>query len=170
MRSSLPLSAPAESKCQVLQLPLRAASDHVAAVSTLRVGFQKRLAPFVKFFKLPRSRNQVVPCVLFVKLSSHKKVSAGAGRGGPQSSLQESSCKKTKTLFPSLACAYKGVISQFMRAQAFAEPPCNKKALRRDMRPTGEAFFILRQVLQAVPAAPLPSSLCSLQSATKRGR
>ena len=108
--------------------------------------------------------------MLFMKLSSHKKVSAGAGCGGPQSSLQESSCKKAKTLFSSLACAYKGVVSQFMLAQAFVEPPCNKKVLRRDMRPTGEAFFILRQVLQAVPAAPPPSSLCSLQSATKRGR
>ena len=31
--------------------------------------------------------------MLFVKLSSHKKVSAGAGRGGPQSFLQGSSCR-----------------------------------------------------------------------------
>ena len=47
-------------------------------------GFQKGLAPFVKLFKLPKS-NQEVFGVLFVKLSSHKKVSAGAGRVGPQS-------------------------------------------------------------------------------------
>ena len=31
-----------------------------------------------------RSRNQEVPCVLFVKLSSHKKVSVGVGRVDPQ--------------------------------------------------------------------------------------
>ena len=35
-----------------------------------------------------RSRNQEVPCVLFVKLSSHKKVSAGAGCVSPHGSCR----------------------------------------------------------------------------------
>ena len=47
------------------------------------MGFQKGFTPFVKFFKLPKS-NQEVFGVLFVKLSSHKKVSAGVGRVAPQ--------------------------------------------------------------------------------------
>ena len=42
-----------------------------------------------------RSRNQVVPCVLFVKLSSHKKVSAGVGCASPQRFLQELPCKNS---------------------------------------------------------------------------
>src|SRR5699024_9512652 len=37
-RSSLPLSAPLASKCQVLHLLLRAARGYVVAVSTLEVG------------------------------------------------------------------------------------------------------------------------------------
>src|SRR5699024_7715456 len=39
------------------------------------------------------SKNQEVFGVLFVKLSSHKKVSAGVGRVGPQCGSQEPSCK-----------------------------------------------------------------------------
>ena len=42
-----------------------------------------------------KSKNQEVFGVLFVKLSSHKKVSAGVGRVGPQCASQEPSCKST---------------------------------------------------------------------------
>ena len=55
-----------------------------SAASTDIEGFQKGLAPFVKFFKLLNSKNQEVFGVLFVKLSSHKKVSAGVERVAPQ--------------------------------------------------------------------------------------
>ena len=55
-----------------------------SAASTDTVGFQKGIAPFVKFCKLLNSKNQEVFGVLFVKLSSHKKVSAGVGRVAPQ--------------------------------------------------------------------------------------
>ncbi len=45
----------------------------------MQSGFQKGRSPFRW-----NSKNQEVFGVLFVKLSSHKKVSAGAGRVDPQ--------------------------------------------------------------------------------------
>ena len=80
-----------------MHLLLRRVSGYVVAVTLLGVGVQRGscLTPFVKFFKLPRSRNQEVPCVLFVKLSSHKKVSAGAGRVDPQGSCRNHPTKTT---------------------------------------------------------------------------
>ena len=92
--------------------------------STVTEGDQRGSCPFVKFFKLLRSRNQVVPCVLFVKLSSHKKVSAGVGRVGPQIGSAGTALQKTlqkvrrRSCAPSHACAGKRMISQDVRVQA----------------------------------------------------
>ena len=66
-----------------MYLPLRKVATYVVVAAFLGVGFQKGPAPFVKFFKLLNSKNQEVFGVLFVKLSSHKKVSAGMGRVAP---------------------------------------------------------------------------------------
>ena len=60
-------------------VPLRTAECFCRAHLLTMCGVSKGACPFSW-----RSRNQEVPCVLFVKLSSHKKVSAGVGRVGPQ--------------------------------------------------------------------------------------
>ena len=81
LRSSLPLTTPAAGGCQVLHLPLRAV-ECLCRVQPLPL--QRGSKGVIPDPLRWRSRNQKVPCVLFVKLSSHKKVSAGAGRVDPQ--------------------------------------------------------------------------------------
>ena len=84
-RSSLPLSAPLVGECQVLHLPLRAAECSRRAHLPPTYGGSKGVTLDPLRW---RSRNQEVPCVLFVKLSSHKKVSAGAGCVSPHGSCR----------------------------------------------------------------------------------
>ena len=90
--------------------PFRAASSYVERSYHRQHGGSKG----VKYDPLSwRSRNQEVPCVLFVKLSSHKKVSAGVGRVAPQIGSAGTALQKTLQKFrrrsaaPFHACADK---------------------------------------------------------------